>query len=735
MKKLILSLALALGFGATALAIRPVHKLFAMTNADGTTVQLYKHGHDRLAFYSTEDGRVVVRGADGQLVYAQAEGGRLVATTVRVHDVAERTAEEQAYRALTVGEVPRAVQEECTRGPRRIHTASTTDGMGKYGKRSAGSVPSIGEITIPVIMVEFADRHFLSTTTPDYMTRFYNEENFNGAGRTPVVMQGSVRDYFLEQSRGMFSPHFDVVARVTLTNGYATYGKNNAGGGDQTEAVVQMVSEAVAGAKAQGVDFSRYEDGTGRIPLVSILYAGVGEATSGDEDAIWPHQWDLPTAYATMSGYKFRSYFVGNELYYSKNLMGMGTFVHEFGHGLGLPDFYDPTYSYDKNDAFGMWSVMDGGCYNDESYNPVCYTAYERSFMGWLNIPMLGNAQSVTLAHPSDTTGNYAVGIPNPKLPTEHFILENRQNVRWTPTGAGTGMMVTRIKYSEQAWDYNTVNDAENKKRACVITANGAKIDGAALSAHLFGNGVADRLTLPLFAGTELATPLYQIIKHSGGTISLSYKSRNLYVETADNGDRYALVGSIDELQPNDTILIVNRDEAMTLSTQTASGQRPATTIKLIDGAACGNDDVLALRCLRTADGSQWGFVFRSGTKNYYLAAGGNGSLTTATKASATSLATIDIQDGFASITFGGTQAATTVTYSPDNTSFRLATSDDASALSIYRKVDDITPVTALKAQGSKATAVYTLSGQYAGTSLNGLPRGIYIVNGRKVVK
>ena len=36
---------------------------------------------------------------------------------------------------------------------------------------------------------------------------------------------------------------------------------------------------------------------------------------------------------------------------------------------------------------------------------------------------------------------------------------------------------------------------------------------------------------------------------------------------------------------------------------------------------------------------------------------------------------------------------------------------------------------------GATAARIYTLSGTYAGTRLSALPKGIYIVNGKKVVK
>lgn len=65
MKKLFLS-ALLLASALTAGAVRPMHKLFPVKQNDGSVVMLYKNGDGHLAFYTTEDDKVVVRDANGR---------------------------------------------------------------------------------------------------------------------------------------------------------------------------------------------------------------------------------------------------------------------------------------------------------------------------------------------------------------------------------------------------------------------------------------------------------------------------------------------------------------------------------------------------------------------------------------------------------------------------------------------------------------------------------------------
>lgn len=525
-----------------ASAIRPIPKAFTVKQSDGTTLSVYKKGNDHLAFYTTLDGKVLVRNSNGDLCYAAGENGVLTPTTQLAHNTAERSAAEIAFvesHALTPTHATAQKQEKTTR-IRKATTSSTTDGLGKYGTPSKGAVKSIGSYTIPVIMVQFSDKSFKSTTTIEKMNRYYNEEGY--ADEDNCV--GSVRDYFISQSRGMFKPTFEIVGIVTLSSGYKTYGANDSQGYDKGWTNYKFLKDCVAAATAQGVDFSKYVSGDG-VPLVALLYAGPGEATDytgNAENYLWPAEDDCDI---DIDGVHFNSVFMGNELDTSVKtagtLMGMGVFVHEFGHALGLPDLYVTDYSYENDDPYGYWSVMDGGAYVKDSNAPMGYTAYERSFMGWLNLPELGTtAQKVTLNDIADENGTNAVIIRHSS--TETFILENRQPGTWYPSAYGSGLMLSRIAYSAAQWEANTLNNTQSKKRAYMLTANNVKLSyGTNVSQqNLYGNSVSDITALPTYSGTtKKDAPIYEITKN-GSDVTFYWLSKNLspYKEgdSFDNG-------------------------------------------------------------------------------------------------------------------------------------------------------------------------------------------------------
>ncbi len=733
MKKHLVTVMAALALSLSASAIRAIHKLFPVKQSDGTTVMLYKNGNGYLAFYTTEDNRVVIRDDSGTLCYAQAVDGKLVASATAVHNIGERTDAEKSFLAsctLTPSEAARIDEADIAQTgevarPKRI-AASTADGMGQYGVTAGGSLPSVGSPTIPVIMVQFSDVKFQDKWTVERYSRYMNEEGYKADDSRQV---GSVKDYFKAQSRGMFDPTFDVVAKVTVSNGYAYYGKNVNGTRGRDANVIELVKEAIKAAMDQGVSFKKYEVNN-KVPNVIVLFAGYGEATGGDENTIWPHELDLPVYYGTVNGTVFGSYFVGNELNYSSGdtVMGMGVMVHELSHALGFPDLYDTGDNPVSGDnAYGGWSVMEYGCYLNGSYAPIGYTAYERSYMGWLNMHEMQDEETVTLTDPNLTEGDLAAVFRNPENANEYFILENRQPGTWYPSDFGSGLLLQRICYNSSVWYNNTVNNVQSRKRAMVVTASGRKIQADGAPADLFGNGVNKEETYPLFAGTEYTgMPIYKVMKNPDGSVTFTVKSTTLQPEAtvADESAAYEKVTDVSTLATNDAVILVNEADGVALAVDVQSTGRAAVPVKISGTVAYANDYVMPLTMIKAANGTGWAFRTQ---QNSCLSASSSG-LRTSTKSDANCIATITIADGKTSIVFTGSALRKNLGY--DETEYNFNTFSDATDnLTIYRKVDP-TGINTVNAGETvnKPSALYNLSGQQVGTGY----KGIVIKNGKK---
>ncbi|MDO4715171.1 MAG: M6 family metalloprotease domain-containing protein [Bacteroidales bacterium] len=327
---------------------------------------------------------------------------------------------------------------------------------------------ALGSPRIPVLLVEFTDTTFQSFNTIVAMDSMLNGSNYAYEGGN-----GSVKAYFDAQSDGKFTPNFEVVGLYRLPHPMRYYGANQ---GSLTDVRwKQMVEETVAMAMAEGKDFAPYKDGSGSIPTVAIIFAGQGEHVSGvgHDNRLYPK---MSNGHFAVNGLNFRSRFISPEVYYRRDVPyreGIGTFVHEFSHVLGLPDFYDTSTSAVGYGA-DIWSVMDLGMHSGNRYSPIGYMAYERAFMGWLDIPTLEEAAEVTLNPLTQRNAMHrAVKIANPYDANEYFILENRQPSRFFPSVLGFGLMITHVAYDATAWRTNRVNAIPNKQRLYIVPADG----------------------------------------------------------------------------------------------------------------------------------------------------------------------------------------------------------------------------------------------------------------------
>lgn len=385
-----------------------------------------------------------------------------------------------------------------------------------------------------VILVNFADQAFEATQAEmdsmhngynysrDYSYQ-YNRETYN------IHAEGSARQYFYDASFGQYNPQFDVVGPVTVSQKYSYYGANDYNGNDKH--AEQMVYEAclLVDSLYPEIDFSTYDnDGDGEMDYVYVVYAGYGEADGGARNTIWPHSyWITYAGYnLTIDGVKIDKYACGNEKSAtSKQHDGIGTFVHEFGHVLGLPDFYGTTNSATHR-TLGDWDVMDYGPYNNDGNSPPTYSAYERFFFGWLTPTLIKDTALLTLHNLYTTNEAFLITttdqhnlIGNDPNPTTFYLLENRQPNRWDDYLAGHGMMLTKVQYDYDNWYYNRVNNKASKMGVDIIEAT--------------TNTAATNKDTDLFpAGATECTkisehPIYEIQETNEGLIRFKYLSRD----------------------------------------------------------------------------------------------------------------------------------------------------------------------------------------------------------------
>ena len=318
-----------------------------------------------------------------------------------------------------------------------------------------------------LILVNFKDKKMQEKSTQAVFDQMLNGLN-NPYGKN----HGSVREFFRDQSYGQFDIEFDVVGPFTVSKNMSEYGANDEDDNDIDAG--NMIKEACRMANSE-VNFADYDwDSDGEVENIYVTYAGYGEADGGEDDTIWPHQWDLASATGsslTLDGVTINTYACGAELKDGQGttISGIGTMCHEYSHCLGLPDFYDPDYS----GGHGMfdWDLMDGGSYNGDGFCPAGYTAYERWFSGWLEPVELNTACNVSdMKAIEDNPEAYI--IYNDQNRNEYYMLANHQQKGWDKEEAGKGMLILHVDYSKSVWDNNGPNDDPNHQRMTIIPAD-----------------------------------------------------------------------------------------------------------------------------------------------------------------------------------------------------------------------------------------------------------------------
>lgn len=451
LKNLLLTAALTAPLLAMAVPAKP--GAVPVKLADGTTVMMSVVGDETYAYRTDENGYLLTQDANG-LRYELRDGQKVLASEGLV----------QQRRAA-------AAEAKPLRSPNNLDSDGRT------------TFPCKGDIHYLVVPVEFSDVKFYYTDIQGVLSKQLNEEGYTDYGHI-----GSVRDYYITNSNGAFTPTFDVCSEIIELPKTAAY----YAGVNGTQRMSEFLLDAVPKVEEK-VDLTKYDyNKDGNIDVIVFWYAGYGCADTGAQDntCIWPHSSQVRAGMLKADGLNVVDYCVFNELrghgyyqyesQYEKQFAGIGTPVHEFNHVLGLPDLYDPRTNYAADyvqGTPGKWDIMDMGPYNGNGCIPPRMSGYERWFMGWIEYETAVDG-SEYLLDPASMQGNVirldVLKNSGAALKNEYFLIESRDNSDYDSCLPGQGMLITHINYSKTNWLNNTVNCTKGNKGISLITADGS---------------------------------------------------------------------------------------------------------------------------------------------------------------------------------------------------------------------------------------------------------------------
>jgi len=336
------------------------------------------------------------------------------------------------------------------------------------------SSPMIGERKILVIMIDFPDN--AGTKVPAY----YDNLLF-GTG------QGTMKHYFTEVSYGLLT----ISGTEAGTGWYRSaqymtwWGADSFFGIDEANGFIfELAREAVLLADAD-VNFSIYDVNHNNVMdpeelSIVIVHSGYGQEDTGVSTDIWSHRWYIFGSGWTVDGFPLSDTFVDGvrisnhpDDYVGGYTMQaefspMGTFAHEFGHDLGLPDLYDTDYT---SDGIGDWGLMAGGSQLGSPYgtSPSHPCAWSKMKLGWIDPTIVTEPLDDALISQVETNPTayllpYSYSSPEPK---EYFLVENREKTGYDAFLPGSGILIWHIDESVSN------NDDENHKLVDLEEAHG----------------------------------------------------------------------------------------------------------------------------------------------------------------------------------------------------------------------------------------------------------------------
>lgn len=691
--------------------------------ANGTEVRAQLMGDEHLRFYQTEDGQKYM--ADGD-VFVKAD----------MQQLAKRAATRRA-----------AIKRK---GPRKTSFSEPHSILGQ--KKGL------------VLLAQFSDVKFKSNNGLERYQKVLNEKGYT----TDEGFKGCVSDYFRDQSRGQLEFDFDVVGPFTMPKKQSYYGGNDYGGNDKHPD--EMVVEACLQADSL-VNFADYDwDGDGEVDQIFVVYAGKGEADGGSASTIWPHMYMLEATGKDLNldGVKVSTYACSNELDGSGKIEGIGCFCHEFSHCMGFPDMYDTSYS----GWFGMGSfdLMCSGSYNGDTYIPAGYSAWERYWAGWLTMIELDeeNVQINNLKPMSEDGEAYV--IYNKAHPNEYYTIENRQKTNWDAALPGKGLMIGYIDFDPNIWEENNPNTPQSAGNWYGYTANDhERITIFHADNNADKTGYTDTQSTDLYpylkkdSLTATSKPaatlhhasvngdkimphaIFHITQNEDGTMSFFYSADGVTKELNEEPDE-PVVNPDEPDQPVGAVLLYESFDQCNgkggndgiWKTSIASS---AFVPDLEGWETDGNKNYGGYKCARFGNGSTVGIVT---TPEFTL----NGKATLTCKVAgwtqdpmtldlvvAEGDATVEVPADYIMDSFAWKDFTATIT---GNGKVRLKFVPGKRFLLdevTITKVDEETGINLLRNEKEASKIIFTIDGRMAGTDLNALPKGIYIVNHKKVIK
>jgi M6 family metalloprotease-like protein len=376
-----------------------------------------------------------------------------------------------AAQVTELADIKRRMQNARNLGNYRIDTTLLSRALQRAAKQNKGPNPSLarpqvlplrrqgmpttGDVRIFALLLDFSDY-------PARSSRDFVQSSLFGTGVSSRAPQESLSKYYERASYG----------QLNLANGSTLgwYRPNRPR--SEIEQTAQgreaLIAEALKHFDAQGHDFSQYDNnGDGVIDYFVVIWAG---PNNGWSNFWWGYQTRYLTPSFKLDGVSLGKYSWQWESRNNNSTFNPATVIHETGHALGLPDYYDYDDAVGPRGGVGAMDIMhsqrgDHNCFSKwvlDWVNPTVISTGSQT----LNLQASGDSRDCVLAWPqADTSTPFS----------EFFMIQNRTRIGNDTNMPGDGLLVWHVDASlnEDGTDYAFDNSYTDHKLIRLMEADG----------------------------------------------------------------------------------------------------------------------------------------------------------------------------------------------------------------------------------------------------------------------
>ena len=308
---------------------------------------------------------------------------------------------------------------------------------------SEKGLPTSGNPKIFVLLIDFLDY-------PHTIDASLIQSMIFGEGNSANFPYESLTSYYRRSSYGKLNIQGDLFGWYRASN-RRDYYTNNAEG---------LIEEAIAYYHSQGQRFDKYDnDGDGEVDYFAVFWTG--------PDTGWASFW-----------WGWQSYFGDYDYLIDGKRLGAfswqweednpGTIIHETGHALGLPDYYDYDNTVGPKGGMGGLDIMDA-VWGD-------HNAFSKWVLGWLEPHIVYSSETLEL--PPLSTTPFAVALSknfgDNSYDGEFFMIQNRQLLGNDSDFAGSGLLILHIDARRDCDGYTIFDNSYTEhKLVRVMEADG----------------------------------------------------------------------------------------------------------------------------------------------------------------------------------------------------------------------------------------------------------------------